>query len=268
MPTTLVNQNLGGAGTPQEVRDLRKSSYDLHDELGFPVLFKHRWNKDDADAGRTWQCPYHDELYAGQDTQWDAVCFGTGYVGGYADAQIVYVTIQDASTDVIKILPSGVLSMDTHPNITAPWLPLMGDSDLIIIADFQPGTWDVADLHERYVLGDVTPITMRGPGWGRQKASVPSRFRISQQATADRLPAGHALYQVPLVFDYSNVPPDVTPPWEPVPDPTRLYTEHTVAVTVTGDPSDEPVEPGTRTYDTRTVKITGESGTPGVVVIV
>lgn len=266
MPTTLVNLDLGDGKTPQEVKDLRKSSYELHDELGFPVVFKHRWNKDDAVAGRTWPCPYHDELYGGNDPKWDSVCFGTGFVGGYEDAQIVYVTIQDASTDVIRVLPSGILSMDTHPNVTAPWLPLMGDSDILIMADFVPGTWEIADLHERYELREVTPITIRGPGWGRQSSTIPSRFRISQQAQADRLPPGHPLYEVPLNFDYDNVPPDVTPPWEPTPDPTRGYTERIVAVSIIGRGKPEPVD-GDSASTTRAVEIIGQVENPGTIII-
>src|SRR3954468_18115522 len=95
MATTLIDQYLGPANTPQEVKDLRKSSFDLHEQLGSPLVFKHRWNLDDLQAGRTWRCPYHDELYGDRGASWDNVCFGTGFVGGYSDGAIAFATVQD-----------------------------------------------------------------------------------------------------------------------------------------------------------------------------
>lgn len=82
------------------------------------------------------QCPLHNDLY-GADVSWDPVCFGTGYVGGYRDAEIVYVSLSDAPIDTIKITPTGLLQFDQHPQLTAPWIPYMEDDDLIIIADFE-----------------------------------------------------------------------------------------------------------------------------------
>lgn len=268
MATTLVNQNLGPAGTPQDVKDLRKSSYDLHDELGAPVIFKHRWNQDDVNAGLTWVCPYHDELYGNRDLSWDETCFGTGYVGGYADGQIVFVTLQDATEAQIKVTPQGVLTMDMQPAMTAPWLPKMGDGDLIITADFIPGSWEIIEMYERYVLEDVTPTTMRGPGWGRQSSSTLRRQRVSQSAQVQKLPIGHPLYDVPVEFDYSHVPPDPTPPYQPEPPVGKTYTEFSVAVRVHGIASDTPAPPaGPTSSTTRDIRITGIDPDPGAVVI-
>lgn len=268
MAKTIVNQALGPAGTPQEVKDLRKSSFDLHDELGYPVIFKHRWNHDDVLAGLTWPCPYHDELYGDREPSWDTTCFGTGYVGGYADGEIVFVTIQDTQETQIKIGPTGVLTMDMHPALTAPWLPLMGDGDLIIMADFEPSTWTITDMHERYVLRDVTPVTMRGPGWGRQNGAVIHRQRISQQSQLDRLPVGHSLYEVPVVFDYSHVPVDPTPPYVPEPEPDRTYTSFEILGRIHGieDITPSPVVVGTLSEIIIMAHITGVDPDPGTVV--
>lgn len=268
MATTLVNQNLGPAGTPQEVKDLRKSSYDFHNELGSAVIFKHRWNKDDVDAGRTWVCPFHDELYGNRDLTWDETCFGTGYVGGYADGQIVFVTLQDAPEAQIKVTPQGILTMDMQPAMSAPWLPKMGDGDLIITADFIPGQWKVVEMYERYVLQDVTPTTMRGPGWGRQSGAVIRRQRVSQQAQVQKLPVGHSLYDVPIEFDYSKVPVDPTPPYSPDPPEIGTYTEFSVIAHIHGIESDSPSPiAGKTTSAIRAVRITGVDPNPGVVVI-
>lgn len=231
MPKTLAHQNLGGPGTPQEVKDLRKSSFDLHEELGFPVIHKHRWNIQDLREGRARLCPLHDPLY--ERSPYDSICFGTGYVGGFADGTIVYVTLQDAPLDTIRITPQGVLQMDQHPQLTAPWIPEMGDGDLIILASFDAGNWDVEDVHERYLLRQVNPITARGPGWGRQEATLNRRLRVSQQSQADKLPYGHDFYNVPIVFNYEDVPPDITPP-EGEPPEGYTYTEFSVGVRLVG----------------------------------
>lgn len=205
--TTLASRNLGGARTPNEVKELRQSSFELHESLGFPVIFKHRWNARDLQEGLVQRCPLHDDILD-NDAAFDNVCFGTGYVGGYSDPYIVYVTLQDAATNTIKISQNGVLIMDQHPQLTAPWNPEMGDGDIIILADFRPGTWEVADTHERYELREVTPITMRGPGFGTQPEMTRNRFRISQESSVDKLPWDHPLYSLPLVFDPNVIPVD------------------------------------------------------------
>jgi hypothetical protein len=268
MAKTLVDvHSLGTGRTPQEVKDLRESSFELHQELGFPVIHKHRWNEVDLREGRAQQCPLHDELYdrAPQNCPY---CFGTGYVGGYSDGTIVYVTLQDTPQDTIKILPTGTLQMDQHPQMTAPWIPEMGDGDMIILADFEMGSWEIEDVHERYVLRQVNPITIRGPGWGRQQATTKSRFRISQEAAADKLPYGHELYNVPIVFDYNTVPPDIIPPDDDEPLEIGTYTSMKVGVRIIGmetDERDSSIErnvnvevAGDRTSISRGVRIIGK----------
>ncbi len=270
MAKTLVDYDLGPAGTPQEVQDLRQSSFDLHDELGAPVVFKHRWNADDAAKGLTWACPFHDELYGGRDPEWDPICFGTGYVGGYADGQIVFVTIQDAQETQIKVTPQGILQMDMHPAMTAPWLPRMGDGDLIISVEFDPNSWQVIAEDERYVLEDVTPISMRGPGWGRSNSITLRRHRISQQSQLDKLPIGHPLYQVPIVFDYSDVPDDPTPPYVPTPPEDYTYTEVSYNARIHGIEDITPLDPdyGTTASVTLDARIEGTSADHGTHVFI
>jgi hypothetical protein len=233
MPTTLASRTLGPAGTPHSVKELRQSSFDLHEQLGFPVIHKHRWNEQDLREGLVDRCPLHDDIYD-RDLSWDNVCFGTGYVGGFGDPSIVFVTLQDAPQQTVKIGPQGALMLDQHPQLTAPWLPFMGDGDLVILADFTPGTWDVLDTHERYELREVRPITIRGPEF-RTSSTTLKRLRISQEASVDRLPYGHPFYDVPIVYDPGNVPPDPNPddPDAPV-DFTGTYTEASWAVRLLG----------------------------------
>lgn len=232
MPKTLSSRNLGPAGTPHSVKELRQSSFDLHETLGFPVIHKHRWNEQDLREGLVQRCPLHDDIYD-RDLSFDTVCFGTGYVGGFGDPTIVFVTIQDTAQNTVKIGPQGVLLMDQHPQLTAPWLPLMGDGDLIILADFTPGSYEILDTHERYELREVKPITIRGPEF-RTSSTTLKRLRISQDSQVDRLPYGHQFYDVPIEYDPTYTP-DPTPddPSYP-PDFTGLYTETECAVRVHG----------------------------------
>lgn len=257
--TTLASRSLGGARTPHEVKELRQSSFEMHQSLGFPVIHKHRWNLKDLSDGLVQRCPLHDDLY-NSDLAHDNICFGTGFVGGFADPTIVFVSLQDTQTDTIKISSTGVLVMDQHPQLTAPWTPEMGDGDLIILSDFNPGTWEIADTHERYVLQQVTPITMRGPDFKVQPETTRNRFRISQEAHVDKLPWGHTLYDIPVVFDSSIVPSDPTPD-DPGVDPNfnGTYAESTsYGVRIAGQPGISVVPDGSNiTSTSQGVKIVG-----------
>lgn len=208
---------LGPKSTPQEVRDLRASSFDFHKTLGKAVIHKHRWNPQDVRDGKAVVCPFQDIAYDSghQDCPY---CFGTGYLGGWGDAQVTFLTISDARQDQLKVGREGVIYLDQHPGFTAPWVPLLGDGDLIIIADLESDNWDVIQEHERYILQEVTPVTMRGAWKGPQ----PREYRVNQSGNIDKLPFGHEYYDVPLVFDYASVPepPDIPDGGDPDDYPT------------------------------------------------
>ena len=117
----------------------------------------------------------------------------------------------------------------------------MQDGDLIIIADFDEDSWEVEDLTDRYVLKTVNQVTVRGPGYVQKRAprnAIGKPFIVHQETTVDKLPYGHPLYEVPLIFDYEDVPPDVTPPDE--------------------DPNEPSPTPGTYASVQRTMKIRGD----------
>src|SRR4051812_22412692 len=135
---------LGPRSTPQDVRTLRKETFDFHLDKGQPVILKHHWNWKDVREGRAQRCPFHDIDYDG-DGQWDPYCFGTGFLGGWADGVITFVTIGDTQQDTIRILPQGQLLFETHPGFTAPWIPKIGDTDLLITGEFDPMTWELLE---------------------------------------------------------------------------------------------------------------------------
>ena len=237
LPT--VNFYLGPRSTPQDIRDMRQSTFEYHRMYGMPVIHKHRWNQRDVKEGRAVLCPYHDVAY---DTDFSRCqyCFGTGILGGYADAQIIYATFSDATEDRIRVGPTGVLMFDREPQVIFPWLPDIGNGDLIIQAEFDNDTQTVIDTLDRFVLKEVTPVTIRG--FQRKVQTV--EYRVQQNSQMDRVPDFDFLYDVPLVFDYGNLP---SPP--PVPPG--------------GDPGDYPVEPITtsHTVDIRLIGILPSNGT-------
>jgi hypothetical protein len=223
--------DLGPRGTPQDIQRQRKSSFEYHETYGQPMIFKHRWTKRDLDEGRAQLCPLHDEAY-GQDQGSCPYCFGTGYLGGYADGVVAYVTFTDAPESRIRVGPGGVLLFQTDPDMQAPWLPEMGTGDLLIQASFDEDM-EVFDLHDRYVLGDVKKITIRG----YQDKVQNVEFRVNQQSNAIRVPESDLLQDVPLVFDYDDVDfPDI-PPGD--------------------DDDDNPVPPAIKTQVSRQFRVVG-----------
>lgn len=197
-----VNFSLGPRSTPQDVKDLRKSTWDYHRTYGMPVVHKHKWNARDVRNGLARKCPYHNMPGYEADYTHCPYCFGTGILGGWADGQIAYVTFSDAQENRIKVGPQGVLLFDREPQMVAPWLPEMGNGDLLVTADFDDNTFDVIDEKDRFTLNEVTPVTIRG----FQKKVQTVEYRVNQQAMVDRVPDGDYLYEIPLVFDYNDLP--------------------------------------------------------------
>ncbi len=85
---------------------------------------------------------------------------------------------------------------------------------MLIMATFDPETWEIEDLGDRFLLRTVTQITMRGPGYAQKhgRNAIGKPYIVHQETTADKLPYGHPLYEVPTVFDPNVVIPDPIPP--------------------------------------------------------
>lgn len=213
-PTSSVVNFLGTRTDPQEVKQLRKSSMDFHLTMGQIVVHKHRWNEKDVAEGRAHRCPFHSDAYGGRDA-YDDYCFGTGYLGGFSDGVLVPVTLGDTQEDVFRPNDQGVLIHERHPGMTAPWIPEMGDDDMLIVVEVDPITNDIIEMGDRYELREVTPVTMRGPHFKTTRHMKP--FRVSQEAMVDLLPYGHQFYNVPVNFNYNNVPSPLPPDYPPLP---------------------------------------------------
>lgn len=215
--------SLGPKSTPQEIRDLRKSSWDFHKTYGMPVIHKHKWNARDVSKGYARLCPYHQMPGYESDYSNCPYCFGTGILGGWADGTVAYVTFADTQENRIRIGPQGVLLFDREPQMTAPWLPEMGNGDLLITGDFESDTFDIIEERDRYTMKEVTPVTVRG----FQGKVQTVEYRVNQTAMVDRVPDFDRLYEVPIIFDYGSLPDVPT-------DPTGTAVSVTVPLRIVG----------------------------------
>jgi hypothetical protein len=198
--------NLGPRGTPQEIKDIRQSNYDSHYMYGMPVIHKHRWTLRDVDAGLAQKCPYFDETGYDSDFANCPYCFGTGIIGGWADGILTYVTFSDVVEDRLRVGPTGIVMFEREPQMTAPWIPDMGTGDMIITVNLSADGAVVEETLDRFILKEVTPITIRG--FQRKVQTV--EYKVQQSTMIDRVPDGDIYYDVPINFDYGNLP-DPTP---------------------------------------------------------
>ncbi len=210
---------------PADVQQFRKISIESHMLHGQPVILKSKFTERDVESGDTVHCPYdHDEAME-QGRQWDPYCFGTGYLGGFRDGVITFATLVDAPVDKVKLDKQGAIYIEQDPHFVFPWTPEIGNGDLVITGIFSPNVYDVLELGTRYLMDEITPTTLRGHG------NYQRPFLTQQTATIEKLPLTHELYQVPIVFDYSDLPG--------APDPAPGH-----------DPDDQPiVNPGNDTSD-------------------
>lgn len=188
--------------TPREIKTFRKEVTQFHTTLGQPVIFKHRWNLDDVSKGLAVLCPNHNYSYE-RDKSHCPYCFGTNFLGGFADGVIIFATISDAPVDQLKIGPQGYILYDKHPQFTAPWYPNMGDGDLIIQAEFDRANWSVLATGDRFELNNVTPVTIRGIFGPFTDYKL---YKVQQTSEIDRIPNLHHYYDVPIEFDYNSAP--------------------------------------------------------------
>lgn len=207
----------GETNVPMSIRQLREKVLEFQLTLGQALLFMHRWNEDDVEDGLATRCPYCRDTVYQQSRSNDPYCFGTGYLGGFRAAVVIYATLSDVLTDTFKLSPAGVLVRDQHPICSAPWFPTMKDGDMLIKADFQLDGRTVTRLRDRYSLREVTPVNPRGPFRGITRFQHRPDYVVSQNFQIDRLEESHPLYEVPLIFDSSALPalPTIAPGADP-----------------------------------------------------
>lgn len=199
---------------PQDIKRARKQVLDYLNTLGQPVVWKHKWTEDDVNAGRAQYCPYCRNVQYRQASQTDPNCFGTGFLGGFDDGVLVWMTFGDTTLDIFKLTREGVLIKDNHPQCSAPWEPTFSDGDLLLTCELAKDLWTITSLGDRYVAQETTPVTPRGT---RSNTAGSVLYPVSQSFQADQLPLNHPYYAVPVLFDYSGLPaaPAVPPGGDP-----------------------------------------------------
>lgn len=230
------------ATTPREIRELRRHNLEFHHRLGNPVIFKRRKTLQDIEQGKADRCPYNYDSMYHSDISSCPYCFGTGILGGFDSGIIVFVTIGDAVTDQFQLTPQGLLTRMTHPQWTAPWKPQMHDGDLIILANFDPDTYDVISTDDRFEIDQVQPVTPRGGapvGFAKNRDRNAFNFiprhdmLVSQSFRADLLPEGHPWYNVPVTEpELSSYPPLPSAPPGTDPDDYNVIPSKTGQVSV------------------------------------
>lgn len=262
MTLTMSDRGIGPKTDPQDIRGLRQSAYDFHDQLGQVVVLKHRWNERDLRNGLVKQCPLHNDLYD-NDLATCPFCFGTSYLGGYADGILTHATIADAKEDTFRLTEQGLMLHDRSPQVSFPWQPLVGDDDLLITVELDPDTGQIQDTYDYFTLRQASPVTVRGTAYKNTSKSRP--FVVGQQAQVDIVPYGSILREVPIVFDYSKFDDDNI---IPLPNGYSLIS-HEISVRLTGE--DEGFETsysqdvrvavaGTETSITQDARLIGGSG--------
>ncbi len=186
---------------PWEVRDLRRSSADVYQYIGTPVLIKKMYTSEDIDKGIATKQATWDTIM-GQAVYWgDELSHGVGicsietqpgeWVGvedpdnpdlpiiieadsnpyswfvpapkyrGYGPGFLTYAILPDRPEDQWKLSQLGALTRVQTATIQLPYYPEVGDNDLIIICSLN-SQGHIIETHERYQLKNMAPITMHG----------------------------------------------------------------------------------------------------------
>jgi hypothetical protein len=210
--------------------------------VGTPVLIKRMYTVEDVENGIAMLSPTMDTS-VGQSTYFqDQLSHGVGYVSvetqpgewydpetlelyysvlkpessylpapryrGYGPGLLTYVILPDRPEDVWKLDARGGMIRQQQAKVQLPWWPQAGDSDLLITCRLDQNGL-VAETFERYLLKQVTPITMRGedyrghreyPGMQISGAANASgnRFWIGQECEASKSPTNDVIYEVEI----------------------------------------------------------------------
>lgn len=225
-----AREELGNA--PQDIKRNRRKVLDYLNRLGQPAVWKHKWTEEDVEKGRAQHCPYCRNVAYRQPTQNDPYCFGTGFLGGFDDGVLVWVTLGDTQQDVFKLTREGVLIRDNHPICQAPWNPTMSDGDLLLTVALADDLWSITEVGTRYIVNETTPVNPRG---SRSNPANAVLYPISQTFQVDQLQPNHPFAATPILFNSSNLP--IAPTIAPGADPdnnifnTSIYD---ISVTIHG----------------------------------
>lgn len=231
MPPINAIRHLGAPNIPRSIRRQRKSNLDLMRRFGTPVIVKHMYNAEDVQNGIAEASPNFSDIY-GQSRHNDPLSHGIGFVSveksdnewvspdgtaivvsdispgtgytpapkyrGYGPGYLIYVILPDASQDVFKLAETGALIKIQEAQVQMGWYPEVNDNDLMIICEINRAE-QVVSTHERYLLKQTSPASMRGRDrYGRRESTEDfgNRYITDQSFEMTLLPARDELYKV------------------------------------------------------------------------
>lgn len=223
---------IGEHNVPSDIRQLRRSVFQVMRRMGQPVIVKHMYNDHDAKVGLAQPSPIAADGYGQQVRNRDPFSFGSGYCSiqlstdewvnpttgsivtsvtspgptyaqapmyrGYGPGYLTYIIEPDTPLDLFKLSSAGALIKIQSQTVVSGWYPEINDNDLLINVEMD-ADGHVSDSHERYQAKMSRPITMRGLDQrGRREYSADhgNRHVVNQQFEMSLLPETSVLYQV------------------------------------------------------------------------
>jgi hypothetical protein len=188
-------------GVPWEVRDLRRTSADVYQYIGTPVLIKKMYTTRDVTDGIAQKVATFDYVM-GQSEYWgDVLSHGIGICSietqpgewfgsedpdnpdiftiiesneqpfpwfvpapkyrGYGPGFLTYVILPDRPEDQWKLSEQGALTRMQTATVQLPWYPEVGDNDILITCALD-NQGRITETYERYQLKQMSPISMHG----------------------------------------------------------------------------------------------------------
>jgi hypothetical protein len=226
-----VMRYVGDGYIPHEIKQQRRYVLEAMRRFGSPVLFKHRYNDQDVEAGIAETSSNFNAAF-GQVRHDDPVSQGVGFVSveksknewvspdglsivasstspgngyvkapkyrGYGPGFLTYIIEPDVAEDFFKATPYGPLIQVQDATVVAPWYPEMNDNDLImhIVLDNFGG---IRNTLERFQLKMGNPVSIRGlDRRGRREFTEAggNRFVIGQTFEMVLVPPNDVTYQV------------------------------------------------------------------------
>lgn len=225
-----VAKYVGEQNVPQDIKRIRRSTYEVMRRMGTPVIVKKMLTDRDRNLGYADHSPNFDSVY-GQTRNEDPLSFGVGFVSkeihpeewlsirgevfrsetnpgsefapapkyrGFGPGFLTYIVEPDVAEDFYKHTPEGVLVRVQQAMAQAPWWPDINDNDLIIHVTMD-ASGDVVNTGERYQAKMVDPVSIRGldrRGRTEYTGDLGNRHVINQTFQMALLPAYHVLYNV------------------------------------------------------------------------
>jgi hypothetical protein len=223
----------GDATTPQDVRRRRKQVQEAMRRFGTPVLIKKMLTTKDVTAGVAQESANRSSIYkqtrhndplshgvgfvslATSPTEWVApndtaivisdTSPGPGYTPaplyrGYGQGFLTYIIMPDVAEDIYKVTETGVFFKVQDAKVQMGWYPEVNDNDLMILVELDRNE-NIVESHERYLLRQTNPISMRGldrRGRRERETDYGNRHVVNQTFDMTLIPDNEELYKVEI----------------------------------------------------------------------